>query len=72
MTTVEKFSDYNILGCKERIWKEAQVQIKFVLASQVQIKLFELKTEIENSLTAHNGKLNRRKGGSHSVCTDHF
>ena len=48
MTTVEKFSDYNILGCKERIWKEAQVQIKFVLASQVQIKLFELKTEIEN------------------------
>ena len=28
MTTVEKFSDYNTLGCKERIWKEAQVQIK--------------------------------------------
>lgn len=48
MTIVEKFSYYNILGCKERIWKEAQVQIKFVLASQVQIKLFELKTEIEN------------------------
>ena len=63
MTIVEKFSYYNILGCKERIWKEAQVQIKFVLASQVQIKLFELKTEIENQLTAHNGKLNRRKGG---------
>ena len=53
MTIVEKFSYYNILGCKERIWKEAQVQIK----------LFELKTEIENQLTAHNGKLNRRKGG---------
>ena len=71
MTTVEKFSDYNTLGCKERIWKEAQVQIKFVLASQVQI--IWIKNRNRELVNSTQWKIKQKKrGGSHSVCTDHF